>query len=95
MLAAKKYDIETYESMSDYIHGNPVTIKEIYIPGYNLTFNYTDKLNVFNETRMENIVHEDILLEESFVLKLVEINRMNNEVNTLKKDIGDDAKKLF
>jgi len=50
MLAAKKYTIEVYESTSDWVHGNEVTIKEIYIPGYNLTFNYTDKLNVFNET---------------------------------------------
>lgn len=101
MIAAKKYTIDTYESMSDFVHGNAITVEEIYIPIHNLTFNYNDKLNIFNEKRVENNAKDilldakDILLDESFVLKLVDINRLNNELIVLKKDISDDAKKLL
>lgn len=95
MIEAKKYNLEVYDSISDYMHGGGYTIEEIYIPKYNITFNVTETMNVLETNRTENNICKDILLDNAFVLKLVEINNMQSVLSKLKNDIECEANKLF
>lgn len=95
MIEAKKYNLEVYDSISDYMHGDGYTIEEIYIPEYNITFNVTETMNVLETNRTENNICKDILLDNAFVLKLVEINNIQSALSKLKNDIECEANKLF
>ena len=47
----KKYQIDVYDSVLDYIHASSRTITEYYIPEYMLHFNLeNDTINVFTTT---------------------------------------------
>ena len=91
-MIAHKYVNEVYDSMSDFIHGNSYYIIEVFIPDVGLTFNYKDKLNVFDESRIENKIFEVIMLDKEFVEKLVEINNINKLLSVMNVETEAQAK---
>lgn len=95
MIAAQKYTIKIYDSMSDFIHGNPTTITDFYIPSINITFNYHDnKLNVFEGCRTkEGSDILDVEIDQDVVDNVIRIQSRKNEIDMLSKNIIEFIKK--
>lgn len=89
MIAAKRYNIEIYDSVSDFVHGNSHVITEFYIPNMNISFNYNDVLNTFEGHRMKEATNDvvDIELSQEMVDNVIRIQARKKEVDVLSKNV--------
>ncbi len=99
-MKCQKYEITVYNSAFDFAHAHGHTVTEIYIPTYNLAFNYNNnKLNIFNtlvqrsNTSSYPIVYIDIPI--NLIEKIVEINNMEKQSILLKENIKIDIEKIL
>jgi hypothetical protein len=91
MIAAKRYNVEIYDSVSDFQHGNSHIITEFYIPSMNVSFNYNDVLNTFEGNRMKDATNDvvDIELSQEMVDNVIRIHARKKEVDVLSKNVID------
>jgi len=99
-MKCQKYKTKVYDSILDFVHENGHTITEIYIPEYNLAFNYhNNKLTVFDalaarsDSLSSPLVYIDLPI--NLIEKLVEINNIEKQSNLVKDNIKTDIEKIF
>lgn len=91
---AMEYSIEVCGSMLEMLHQCTTSIKEIYIPQYNITFNVAkdgfdnNTFNIVKEKRSEQGTgHKKIQLNAEFVNKLRNLAALQDKMAVLKRDI--------
>lgn len=90
LIEAQQYKTKVYLSMSDFIHGNELTLNEVFIPSYGIAYNkeYDNKFNVFSlKSPREPIDLKTIMIEKSLTDELKDINDLNLLLTKRKQDV--------
>jgi hypothetical protein len=93
------YEFIVYDSISDYVHSTGCTIKELYVPEYNMSCNmHHDNCRVFvsdlsRYTKATNA--KQVMINKNLVEKLQHILQCQQQIDLLKNDIVSPMNQLF
>ena len=90
MITGHLYETEIYDSIGDFVHGMPQTIREVGVPEYNISFNcHNNKISVFTYDKERHMNGKDIKkveMTKDFIDNLIKIKELNNELDILKSN---------